>query len=240
MIKKFTQKNFATVIKYNYDFKSGDIVAGTIFSLELQGALVDVGSASVAYVSSSFDVNLTINSVCEFLVLYVSKQSNLLILSIRALAYIRAWKRIKQMNRSSDILVSIEGLKGFIPNSHIISKQMISTLEYDNFFVKFLEVDEKTNNLVLSHRCALLQLEKTNFSIGQIVIGIIQEIQDYGLFIDLGNIKGLLHISEISDNYIPDLKKVFKIGDRIKVMISKILFIFYNNHFLYLSQILTL
>ena len=87
-----------------------------------------------------------------------------------------------------------------------------------------MEVDEKMNNLVLSHRCALLQLEKTNLSIGQTVIGIIHDIQDYGLFIDLGNIKGLLHISEISDNYIPDLKKVFNIGDRIKVMISKFLF----------------
>lgn len=80
-------------------------------------------------------------------------------------------------------------------------------------------MDEKNNSLVLSHRCAVLDQDKTQFYVGQIVTGVIEEIQDYGVFIDLGNMKGLLHISEISNSYIPNLYKVFKIGDKINVTI---------------------
>lgn len=117
------------------------------------------------------------------------------------------------------ILANLEGLKGFIPRSHIINKTLEQTSYPLDLQVKCLDVDEKNNSLVLSHRCAVLEQDQTQFHVGQIVTGIIEEIQDYGVFIDLGHMKGLLHISEISNSYISNLYKVFKIGDKINVTI---------------------
>lgn len=117
------------------------------------------------------------------------------------------------------ILANLEGLKGFIPRSHIINKNLEQASYPLDLEVKCLDVDEKNNSLVLSHRCAVLEQDKMQFHVGQVVSGVIEEIQDYGVFIDLGNMKGLLHISEISNSYIPNLYKVFKIGDKINVTI---------------------
>lgn len=138
----FTHRNFAAVLqKYKYDLNLGDIVAGTIFSFELNGVLVDIGTPISAYlpiqeVSSNQDLNnftsLNINDTREFFLLDYNIRSKQLILSIRRLEYIRAWKRIRQLLAEDSLLnvrikgfnkggmiISLEGISGFVPNSHL-------------------------------------------------------------------------------------------------------------------------
>lgn len=238
----FTHRNFAAVLqKYKYDLNLGDIVAGTIFSFELNGVLVDIGTPISAYlpiqeVSSNQDLNnftsLNINDTREFFLLDYNIQSKQLILSIRRLEYIRAWKRIRQLLAEDSLLnvmikgfnkggmiINLEGISGFVPNSHLGNFQ--KSEQFNNKFIKLklLNVEEKSNNLILSHRRALISQASSNLIVGNIIEGIINQITPYGLFIKVGNLKGLVHISEINIKELEQISSQFKIGDTIKAVI---------------------
>nr|NP_053955.1 ribosomal protein S1 [Porphyra purpurea]P51345.1 RecName: Full=Small ribosomal subunit protein bS1c; AltName: Full=30S ribosomal protein S1, chloroplastic [Porphyra purpurea]AAC08231.1 30S ribosomal protein S1 [Porphyra purpurea] len=240
--ESFTHRNFAAVLqKYKYDLNLGDIVAGTIFSFELNGVLVDIGTPVSAYlpiqeVSSNQELNnfnsLNINDTREFFLLDYNVESRQLILSIRRLEYIRAWKRIRQLLAEDSLLdvrikgfnkggmiVNLEGISGFVPNSHLnnFSKNTSSTNKFIK--LKLLNVEEKSNNLILSHRRALIAQASSNLIVGNIIEGVINQITPYGLFIKAGNLKGLVHISEINVKQVERIPSQFKIGDTIKAVI---------------------
>lgn len=82
--------------------------------------------------------------------------------------------------------------------------------------LKFVEVDEEQSKLVLSNRKAVADRE-TQFEIGSVVIGSVQSLKPYGAFIDIGGISGLLHVSQISHDLVPDLAAVLHPGDILKV-----------------------
>jgi small subunit ribosomal protein S1 len=85
--------------------------------------------------------------------------------------------------------------------------------------LKFLEVDEERNRLVLSHRRALVERKMNRLEVGEVVIGTVRGIKPYGAFIDIGGVSGLLHISEISHEHIDTPHSVFNVNDEVKVMI---------------------
>ena len=85
--------------------------------------------------------------------------------------------------------------------------------------MKFLEVDEDRNRLVLSHRRALVERKMNRLEVGEVVIGTVRGIKPYGAFIDIGGVSGLLHISEISHDHIDTPHSVFNVNDEVKVMI---------------------
>jgi small subunit ribosomal protein S1 len=85
--------------------------------------------------------------------------------------------------------------------------------------LKFLEVDEDRNRLVLSHRRALVERKMNKLEVGEVVIGVVRGIKPYGAFIDIGGVSGLLHISEISHEHIETPHNVFNVNDEVKVMI---------------------
>jgi small subunit ribosomal protein S1 len=144
----------------------------------------------------------------------------------------RAWERVRQLqaedatvrsgvfatNRGG-ALVRIEGLRGFIPGSHISTRQPKEDLVAQELPLKFLEVDEERNRLVLSHRRALVERKMSGLKVGEVVIGSVRGIKPYGAFIDIGGVSGLLHISEISHDHIDTPSSVFDINDELKVMI---------------------
>ncbi|HEY9298166.1 MAG TPA: S1 RNA-binding domain-containing protein, partial [Phormidium sp.] len=116
-------------------------------------------------------------------------------------------------------LVRIEGLRGFIPGSHISTRKPKEDLVGEELPLKFLEVDEDRNRLVLSHRRALVERKMNRLEVGEVVIGSVRGIKPYGAFIDIGGVSGLLHISEISHEHIDTPHSVFNVNDEIKVMI---------------------
>jgi small subunit ribosomal protein S1 len=144
----------------------------------------------------------------------------------------RAWERVRQLqaedatvrsqvfatNRGG-ALVRIEGLRGFIPGSHISTRKPKEDLVGEELPLKFLEVDEDRNRLVLSHRRALVERKMNRLEVGEVVIGSVRGIKPYGAFIDIGGVSGLLHISEISHEHIDTPHSVFNVNDEIKVMI---------------------
>ena len=144
----------------------------------------------------------------------------------------RAWERVRQLQAEdatvrSDVfatnrggaLVRIEGLRGFIPGSHISTREAKEDLVGEQLPLKFLEVDEERNRLVLSHRRALVERKMNGLEVGQVVIGSVRGIKPYGAFIDIGGVSGLLHISEISHDHIDTPHSVFGVNDELKVMI---------------------
>lgn len=175
----FTHEDFAALLdKYDYHFNPGDVVAGTVFSIEPKGALIDIGAKTAAYIPiQEMSINrvddpeevLQSNETREFFILADENEDGQLTLSIRRIEYMRAWERVRQLqaedatvrsavfatNRGG-ALVRIEGLRGFIPGSHISTRATKEDLVGEELPLKFLEVDEERNRLVLSHRRALV------------------------------------------------------------------------------------
>jgi small subunit ribosomal protein S1 len=116
-------------------------------------------------------------------------------------------------------LVRVEGLRGFIPGSHISTRKPKEELVADFLPLKFLEVDEERNRLVLSHRRALVERKMNRLEVGEVVVGTVRGIKPYGAFIDIGGVSGLLHISEISHEHIETPHSVLNVNDQMKVMI---------------------
>jgi len=238
--KSFTAQDFASVLnQYNYNIHSGDIVAGTIFNQESQGFLVDIGANIAGYLpNEEIPYNLNqeeyhidfINETREFFILAYNINSQQLLLSIKRLEYIRAWKRIKQLEAEDTIIqipihgtnkggfiTKLEGIQGFIPKSHI----NLASIDKNNNTIKcqLLIANEKNNKLIFSNKRALLKIHKHRLKIGQIIQGKIIKIQTYGLFIQIYDIIALLHISEIGNTRITYINKMFKINEIIKVKI---------------------
>lgn len=238
----FTHDDFAALLdRYDYHFSPGDIVAGTVFSMEPRGALIDIGAKTAAYIPiQEMSINrvdnpdevLQPNETREFFILTDENEDGQLTLSIRRIEYMRAWERVRQLqaedatvrsgvfatNRGG-ALVRIEGLRGFIPGSHISTRQPKEELVQQELPLKFLEVDEERNRLVLSHRRALVERKMSGLKVGEVTIGSVRGIKPYGAFIDIGGVSGLLHISEISHDHIDTPHSVFNVNDELKVMI---------------------
>lgn len=238
----FTHKDFASLLnQYQYKLNIGDITAGTIFSEEKGGFLVDIGEPTVAYLPmdeiSIKKTNRTkpvINNSREFFILAYNKTYQQLILSIKRLEYIRGWQRIKQIkdedvsinlyiekiNRGG-LITNIEGIKGFIPNSHITDLELKPSLVHEKITCKILFMNEKTNTIILSNKRARLKELLSHLYVGQIIDGRITKIQKYGIFINIDGFIALLHISEIGQNSLNN-RTVFHVGNIIKVKIIHI------------------
>ena len=238
----FTQEEFASLLgKYDYNFKPGDLVKGTVFALEPKGAMIDIGAKTAAFMPMQ---EVSINKVeglsdvlqpsesREFFIMSEENEDGQLALSIRRIEYQRAWERVRQLQKEdatiySEVfatnrggaLVRVEGLRGFIPGSHISAKKIKEDLEGEYLPLKFLEVDEERNRLVLSHRRALVEKKMNRLEVGEVVVGSVKGIKPYGAFIDIGGVSGLLHISEISHEHIETPHNVLNVNDQMKVMI---------------------
>lgn len=235
-------QNFASALKkYKYNLNLGDITAGTIFSEEQTGFLVDIGAPIAAYLPiDEITINKyqptkpRINETREFFILAHDRKSKQLILSIKRFEYIKAWQRIKQMQKEDivieldinkvnkgGILTSIEGIQAFIPNSHSTGAYSKESLINKRISCQFLIVDEKNNKIIFSHKRAILKHLNAIIHVGQITSGEVIKITTYGIFIEIYGIPALLHISEISNKKIKT-NHMFSIGETITIQIIHI------------------
>ena len=142
----FSLDEFAALLsKYDYNFKPGDIVNGTVFALEAKGAMIDIGAKTAAFmplqevsinrVEGLSDV-LQPGEIREFFIMSEENEDGQLALSVRRIEYQRAWERVRQLQKEdatiySEVfatnrggaLVRVEGLRGFIPGSHISTRK---------------------------------------------------------------------------------------------------------------------
>lgn len=237
----FTHQDFGSVLsKYKYKLSIGDITAGTIFSDEKRGFLVDIGENIVAYLPND-EIRINryektkpfTNNSREFFIVAHNKKVKQLILSIKRLEYIRGWERIKQIKQEDatinldiykinkgGLITAVEGIQGFIPNSHMVDISEKKIIISKQIKCQLLFVNEKTNSIVLSQKRAALKNLIPKIHVGQNVTGIIIKIQKYGVFISIHGFPALLHASEISDK-INNTEK-FYIGGHLLVQIIHI------------------
>jgi small subunit ribosomal protein S1 len=237
------ENNFFNILfkKYNYEFSSGDIISGKFISLEKFGALVDIGAKKLSYLPISevspfyafSSKNLfNRNDFLEFILTKYDTQKNIILISLKKFKSILNWQIFKELIRDDIIisgqvrksskqgkLVFINGLKGFIFNSHLPKYYRRKQLNKLNLPLKFLELAEGKNKILLSCKLAHFKNQTNFLKPQQILIGCVIEVKPYGLFVNIYGAKGLLHISEISSKRINNLSNLFKKGQLITVTV---------------------
>ena len=223
-----------------------DIVEGTVIKKESEGYLVSVKGAKMEAFLPNKELpdgeELEIGDIREF---YVTKEENnedCMQLSLKRIAYAQAWAQLNDAKIQGDtilakvekivkggVLVDIADLKGFIPSSQLRTGTPFDGLVDTKIEVKVLEADPKKNKLILSQRQAVAEQRDqvvdnvlSTLEEGQIVSGNVVRITDFGAFVDINGIDGLLPISEISWQRIKHPSDVLTLGDTIEVKIIKI------------------
>ena len=224
-----------------------DIVEGTVIKKEQDGYLVSVKGAKMeAFLSNrelSSDVEeLEIGDVREFYVLKEENNEDAMQLSLKRIAFAQAWAQLNDAKIQGDtilakvvstvkggVLVDVADLKGFIPSSQLRTGTPFDGLIDQKIEVKVLEADPKKNKLILSQRQAVAEQRDqvvdnvlSSLEEEQVVKGNVVRITDFGAFVDINGIDGLLPISEISWQRIKHPSDVLTLGDTIEVKIIKI------------------
>jgi len=233
------------------NLERGSIVKGIVVKIDSKEALIDVGGKSEGILpykeigSGNESINEAIQMGQE-LELYVFREANedgQVTLSKRRVDQAKGWinaqedfsndkiVKAKVINAvRSGVLAEIHNIRGFIPASHLrTDSEELKTLEGNTLPVKIIDINPQKNKLILSHRKALEDERSTlraeivsRLEEGNVITGRIVRLVDFGAFVDLGGIDGLLPISEISWKRISHPNEVLKAGEEVTVKVFKI------------------
>ena len=247
-VVSFSYEEFASAVQnVEYGFERNKVVEGVAVEYSPAGCLVDIGAKASAFLPileaslvpvSSNDLSSTIplDTPLQFQIISDEDENGQLLVSIKRIQYKRAWDTVKELAASDSVVIAevvdvnrggaiclIEGLRAFLPGSHIGGGLTTSGGENDmigqKLPLKFLEVNDVTSKLVVSHRKAIVEQQMADLSRGDLVSGVVKAIKPYGAFVEVGGMSGLLHISQISYDRIDDLEKVLTPGMLVKCMI---------------------
>lgn len=241
--QSFSMDDFAQALaQHDYAFQTGQVVRGKAFSHGSDGAYIDIGGKSAAFLPlteaalqpvEDLSQVLPLQEEREFLIIREQDANGQVTLSIKRLEMEALWERLLEMQENNQtiqvkvtganrggVTVDVQGLRGFIPRSHLVDRgDDLLALKGQTLAASFLEVDSQRNKLVLSHRLASRSARIRQLEISQLVEGTISGIQSFGAFVDFEGTTGLLHIKEVSQNYIESLPAVFKVGEPIKAVV---------------------
>jgi len=238
----FTMDDFAKALeKHDYQFQKGQVVHGKVFQFDHDGAYVDIGGKSSAFLPrdeaslrsvSDLSEVLPMHEELEFLIIRDQDAEGQVTLSRRQLEIQNIWLKLAQMQTDSQsvqvrvigvnkggITVEVLSLRGFIPRSHLIERDNLEALKGQTLTASFLEVNRSNNKLILSQRLATRSSNFSLLQVGQLVEGKITGIKPFGVFVDLDGVSALLHIKQVSQKFIESLEKVFQMGQQIKAVI---------------------
>lgn len=238
----FTMDDFAKALEnHDYQFQKGQVVYGKVFQLDPDGAYVDIGGKSSAYIPrdeaslravTDLAEVLPLHEELEFLIIREQDAEGQVTLSRRQLEIQHIWEKLVKMREDSQtvdvrvtgvnkggVTVDYQTLRGFIPRSHLTERENLESLKGHTLTAGFLEVDRNTKKLILSQRLVTRSSNFSQLEIGQLVEGKITGIKPFGVFVDLNGLSALLHIKQVSQKFIESLEKVFQIGQTIKAVI---------------------
>lgn len=238
----FSMDDFAQALeKHDYQFQKGQVVRGRVFQYESDGAYVDIGGKASAFLPlleaslqpvTDLSTVLPLQEEQDFLIIREQDEEGQVTLSRRQLEIKQMWERLAQMQEDNQsmqvrvtgvnkggVTVNVQGLRGFIPRSHLVERDNLEALKGQTLTTSFLEVDYNNKKLVLSNRLATRSSSFSQLEIGQLVEGKVTGIKPFGIFVDLDGVSGLLHIKQISQNYIESLPSLFQIGQIVKAVI---------------------
>ena len=231
-------------IKY---FDDGDIVEGTVVKVDRDEVLLDIGYKTEGVIlarelSIKHDVDpdeiVSVGDEIEALVLQKEDKEGRLLLSKKRAQYERAWGTIERIKEEDGVVTGsvIEvvkgglildiGLRGFLPASLVEMRRVRDLQPYvgRELEAKIIELDKNRNNVVLSRRAYLEQTQsevRTNFlqtlQKGQVRTGVVSSIVNFGAFVDLGGVDGLVHVSELSWKHIDHPSEVVEVGTEVTV-----------------------
>ncbi len=242
----FSTDDFAKALEQqSFEFKRGQVVRGKPASYTSDGVYVDIGGKAAAFLpieeaalkrGASLEDTLPLDEERDFLIVREQDADGQVTLSIRQLELRQLWKRLAEMQESRETLqvrvsgvnkggvtVDVQGLRGFVPRSHLAEgRDNLDSLVGKALTVTPLEVIPASKKLVLSQRLATQAASLSELSVGQLVEGKISGIKPFGLFVDFDGNTGLLHINQISKNYVASLHPQFEVGQPIKAVITEI------------------
>jgi small subunit ribosomal protein S1 len=235
-----------------HPFSEGDVVSGKVVRIDQDEVLVDIGYKSEGVIpSNELSIRKTVKPSEEVelgeevdaLVLTKEDQEGRLILSKKRARFEKAWRRIEKAADSGEPvegtvievvkggLILDLGVRGFLPASLVDIRRVQNLDEFlgQKLECKVIELNRSRNNVVLSRRAVLEEERKEvreqilgRLQPGQVVEGKISNIVDFGAFVDLDGIDGLIHISELSWSHVNHPSEVVSIGDTVRVKVLDI------------------
>ena len=241
-----SDEEFDTLLsKYDYSFQKGDLVKGIVCGYDGEGVVVDIGSkttASVPQREARLDSETPVDQVLvkgqqyEFLIIKEEDDDGKFTLSYKKVAMAYNWRELEDLKANDStvegvvasvvkggILVEVKGVRGFVPSSHLRAKSL-DNIVGEKIELKILTMDAQQGNFILSNRKVYADdKEETkrdtfaNIEVGKVVKGEVVRITDFGAFIDIGGIDGLLPLSQISWRWVDHPSDILKISDVVSV-----------------------
>ena len=232
--------------------EDGQIVEGTIVKVDHDEVLLDIGYKSEGVIPSRElsirnDVDpseiVSLGERIEALVLTKEDKEGRLVLSKKRAQYERAWGTIEKIKEEEGVvsgpvievvkggLIVDIGLRGFLPASLVELRRVRDLAPYVGRTVdaKIIELDKNRNNVVLSRRAWLEETQKeqrddflTNLKPGEVRRGVVSSVVNFGAFVDLGGMDGLVHVSELSWKHVDHPGSVVQVGDEIEVQVLEV------------------
>jgi small subunit ribosomal protein S1 len=222
----------------------GEIVRGTVLFLDDKEVTVDVGFKSEGVIAlSEFPDpgSIKVGDVVEVFLEKMENQDGLVVLSKQRADFVRVWDRVKEAHDKEQIVegklvrkikggvvVDLYGVEAFLPGSQIALRQVqnVDALLGQLVQVKIIKLNKRRRNIVVSRR-AVLEQERDRMKASilkdlakdQIRDGVVKNITDFGAFVDLGGIDGLLHITDMSWGRVSHPSELVKIGDKVRVKV---------------------
>jgi small subunit ribosomal protein S1 len=231
------------------EFDDGDIVTGRVVKIDSDEVLLDIGFKSEGVIPSRElsirnDVDpheiVSLDDELEALVLQKEDKDGRLILSKKRAQYERAWGTIEEIKEKDGIvkgpvievvkggLILDIGLRGFLPASLVDLRRVRDLQPYVGREIecKIIELDKNRNNVVLSRRAYLEETQReqrdeflANLKPGEIRDGVVSSVVNFGAFVDLGGMDGLVHVSELSWKHVDHPSSVVQVGDEVTVQV---------------------
>lgn len=250
--KSSNSESFAQLFEETFSkgLKPGEIVKGRVHSIEKDYVLVSVGLKSEGpipieqFKNLKGELQVQVGDEVDVMIEEIDDGFGDTRLSREKAKRAAAWRDLEVKHKANQNIigvitsrvkggftVEIEGLRAFLPGSLVDVRPIRDTAHLENREIEFkvIKMDIKRNNIVVSRR-AVMESDATdqrttmveNLQEGQVVSGVVKNLTDYGAFVDLGGVDGLLHITDMSWRRVNHPGAVLKVGDELEVVILKI------------------
>ena len=238
-------KEFEKLVQDNFvDTQQTDVIKGTVTHMTDREAIIDINAKSEGVISLNefrYNPDLKVGDIVEVIVDIREDKTGQLVLSHRKARVIMAWDRVNEAHDKNEVvtgfvkcrtkggmIVDVFGIEAFLPGSQIDVKPIRDYDQYvnKNMEFKIVKINHEFKNVVVSHKALIEadieeqkkeiigQLEK-----GQVLEGTVKNITSYGVFIDLGGVDGLVHITDLSWNRINHPGEILELDQKLNVVI---------------------
>ena len=238
-------KEFEKLVEENFvETLTNNVVEGTVVHMTEREAIIDINAKSEGVISLNefrYNPNLSVGDKVEVLIDIREDATGQLILSHRKARVIKAWERVNNAHDTGEIvngfvkcrtkggmIVDVFGIEAFLPGSQIDVKPIRDYDQYVNKTMEFkvVKINHEFKNVVVSHKALIeadIELQKKEIikqlEKGQILEGVVKNITSYGVFMDLGGVDGLIHITDLSWSRINHPNELVELDEQIKVVI---------------------